>query len=100
MKNSSNTDYSRGINLIAQALDVGGVVLISVVVHDLYLRTHDLAQDYFLANLIASILTLFIFQNLNLYSSWRGRSKLKRMGIVSSAWITVIILLVVITALM
>ena len=100
MNNRPKSALSEGVNYIAQFLDIFGVALISIAVYRWHLGNLNLTNDYIYAITISSGLTFFIFQNVNIYSSWRGRSKLRRIQIISSAWLLSVIILVVATALL
>lgn len=100
MKNRSKSALSEGVNYIAQFLDIFGVALISVMVYRWHLGDFNLSNDYIYAISLSSILVFLIFQNFNIYSSWRGRSKLRRIQVISSAWVLAVITLVVLTALL
>ena len=100
MSNRSNQALSQGVNYIAQFLDIFGVAVISLLAYRWYWGNFTLSNDYIYAISLTSVLVFFIFQNFNIYSSWRGRSKFRRIQIVSSAWILSVIILVVLTALL
>ncbi len=100
MNSSSRNALSNGINYIAQFLDISGLSLISVLVHQWYLGSTNLSNDYIYSIIFTSFLVFLIFQNLGIYSSWRGRSKLKRVQVITGGWFLCLVILVLCTALL
>ncbi|WP_417337234.1 undecaprenyl-phosphate glucose phosphotransferase [Halobacteriovorax marinus] len=99
MRKSSNA-LSEGINYIAQFLDIAGLSLISIAVHWWYLDGVELSKDYLYSIIFSSLLVFIIFQNVDIYSSWRGRSKFRRVQLITGSWFFCMVILVMVTALL
>jgi len=91
-------DFTRSVNLLAQVLDVVGINLISFLIYGLYLGTFDLTKLYLQAHILSSVLLLFFFSNFEIYLSWRGKSKFKRFGKITTAWLLVVGILILTSA--
>lgn len=95
-----NKDYSAGINLIAQTLDVAGVCLISFIVHRLYLSDEIFSREYLISLILTSLLALFTFPRFGIYQSWRGRSKFVRAQVIISAWFLTLSSLIILSVIL
>ena len=93
--NNSSKDFSPGLSLVAQFLDLAGILALAIGIYTLYLNNQSFTREYSTALIFTSLLTLFVFPKFGVYLSWRGRSKFKRLRVITSAWITVITILVI-----
>jgi putative colanic acid biosynthesis UDP-glucose lipid carrier transferase len=100
MTKKSKSALSEGVNYISQFLDVSGLSLISISIHRWYLGSFNLSNDYVYSIVLTSILVFLVFQNFGIYSSWRGRSKLRRIQSITGAWVFCLVILVLVTALL
>ena len=71
-----------------------------VFAHLYYLGSLELSQPYQQALLLAAIMTLVIFPTFDNYRSWRGRSWIDQLRVTLLSWGSVLVALVVISALM
>lgn len=84
------------LSVITQILDSLGVSVCGWLCHYLYFGSFELSQEYLYLLLLNSLLIIVIFPNFELYYSWRGRNKWKRVAALTYAWSMVLITLLVI----
>lgn len=87
------------VNLVSRILDVATVVLTGIFAHEYYLAA-EFGQPYQQALLLAAVLTLVVFPTFDNYRSWRGRSWFDQLRVTLLSWGSVLITLVVVSALM
>ncbi len=97
MKNRSSLNF---ISYLAEFLDIAGVITISFIIHQIYLKGIPVSREYLFSFILTAFLILFIFPNFGVYKSWRGRSKLERARSITIAWAAVILTLVVISTML
>ena len=88
--------YSVTLSLIARLLDVIAVILAAFIAHVLRFGNGTLSADYRVAIVLVVFLVLFIFPLFGLYHSWRGKSRILHLRTLTSAWVTVIVSVIVI----
>ena len=90
--------YSGFINLFARVADPLVVIIASIIAHSIRFPLYDglLPQDYRSLVLFAVFCVILIFPSFNLYASWRGQSLLKQARTIFFAWITVVLLMIII----
>jgi Undecaprenyl-phosphate glucose phosphotransferase len=100
----SNRDLLRQnesiVNFISRAADAVIVALTGVCAYFFYFQNFDLIQPYKQALLLASLLTLILFPAFDTYRSWRGRSGFAQLRATFLSWGSVLVLLLVLSALM
>jgi Undecaprenyl-phosphate glucose phosphotransferase len=88
------------VNFISRAIDASVVFLSGLGSYFFYFRTFDLTPPYFQALLLASLLTLILFPAFDNYRSWRGRSGFAQFRVTILSLGSVLILLLVLSALL
>jgi len=90
--------YSGIINLFSRFLDPLLVILAAVAAYGVRFSFDDLIlpEDYRFLILFAVFCVVLIFPQFNLYTSWRGQSLAKQARAIVFAWITVVLLMIVI----
>jgi len=90
--------YSGFINLFSRFLDPLLVVFAALVAYGVRFSFDDLylPQDYRSLILFAVFCVVLTFPKFNLYGSWRGQSLAKQARAIIFAWITVVLLMIVI----
>lgn len=83
----------------ARAIDAGAVALVGALTYFWTHETLHLPDYYQSALVIAAFFTLFLFPMFDLYSSWRGRPALEHIRVITAAVVTLMICLVVMSAL-
>lgn len=97
MNNKLKNDLSSGINYVAQFIDFSSVFMISMGIFLFYIEDEKLFNQYLNISIYLAVLTLLVFQKLNIYSSWRGRSKFNRFKKIATAILSVSILAILIS---
>lgn len=85
--------------VVARAIDASAVALVGALA---YFWTHEtwvLPEYYQVALVIAFFFTVVLFPAFDLYSSWRGRPALEHIRVILGAVITLMICLVIMSAL-
>lgn len=85
--------------VVARAIDAGAVALVGMLAYFWTHETWDLPSFYQVALVIAFFFTIFLFPAFDLYSSWRGRPALEHIRVIAGAVLTLMICLVVMSAL-
>lgn len=93
--NNNAKDFSSGLSLMAQFIDLAGVTFLAIGIHDVYVNDFDFTREYLTAFIFISVLILLILPKFGVYQSWRGRSKFKRAQVLTSAWVTIIAILII-----
>jgi undecaprenyl-phosphate glucose phosphotransferase len=90
--------YSGFINLFSRFVDPVLVVLAAFVSYGMRFSFDELTlpQEYHSLILFAVLSVVLIFPLFNLYGSWRGQSLTKQAGAIILAWITVVLLMIII----
>lgn len=88
--------YASTLSIIAQGLDISAVILGGLIAYGWRFGHINLSSNYQIAILLASLLVLGLFPMFDLYQSWRGKSRFIHLRILTSSWVTVFIILVVI----
>ena len=90
--------YSGFINLFSRFSDPALVVLAALVSYGLRFSFDDLVlpQDYRSLILFSVFCVVLVFPLFNLYSSWRGQSLNRQARVIIMAWLTVVMLMIVI----
>ena len=90
--------YSGFINLFSRFADPLLVILAGIVAYGMRFSFDNLylPQDYRSLVLVAVFCVVIIFPLFNLYGSWRGKSLTKQAGAIILAWVTVVLLMIVI----
>ena len=89
-------EYASALRIIAQFLDVISLTLGAYIAYGWRFGHINLPSNYLIAILLASLLALGLFPMFGLYHSWRGKSRLIHLRTLTSAWVTVFIIIVVI----
>ena len=91
-------NYSGFINLFSRIADPLVVALAAVISY--YIRFPNaeifLPQDYRFLILVASFCVVIIFPAFSLYASWRGQGLAKQARAIVLAWISVVLLMIII----
>lgn len=90
--------YSGLIHLFARVSDPLVVLLAAFVSYGMRFSFDDLVlpQEYRSLILFAVLCVVLVFPLFNLYGSWRGQSLTKQAGAIILAWITVVLLMIII----
>ena len=90
--------YSSFINLLSRFSDPLLVILAAIVAYGVRFSFEDLylPEDYRALVLFAVFCVVLIFPLFNLYGSWRGKSLAKQASAIIMAWLTVVLLMIVI----
>ncbi len=95
---STFKSYSGFVHLFARFTDPLIIVFAAIAAYGTRFSFSDLhlPQDYRTLVLFAVFCVVLIFPQFNLYNSWRGQSLVKQAKVITFAWITVILLMIVI----
>ncbi len=93
-KHSGLTD---NLSLISQLFDTLGLTAIGYICYFIYLKTTSVPSEYTYVFIISSLLVFTLFPNFDLYLSWRGKNKFNRSISLGYAWLSVLIVLVVLS---
>lgn len=85
--------------VVARTIDAGAVALVGILAYFWTHETWSLPEFYQVALVISFFFTLFLFPSFDLYSSWRGRPALEHIRVITAAVVTLMIGLVIISAL-
>ena len=88
--------YASVLSIIAQGLDILALILGAIIAYAWRFGHINLTSNYLIAILIAILLALGLFPLFGLYQSWRGKSRFIHLRTLTSAWVTVFIIMVVI----
>jgi len=91
-----NSPIEDNLSIISRTLDSFGLLLVGWMCHWAYLKTPSLSREYVSLLVLNCLLILLIFPNFELYYSWRGRDKWKRLIACIYAWSSVMITLLLI----
>ena len=89
-------EYASALSAISRGLDIIAVILGALIAHIWRFGNIDLPANYQIAILLAILLALGLFPQFGLYRSWRGKSRYIHLRTLTSAWVVVFIILVVI----
>jgi len=91
-------NYSGFINVFARVSDTFVVVLAAIVAYSIRFPLSDvlLPNDYRSLVLFAVFCVVIIFSALGLYTSWRGQSLVKQARAILLAWLSVVLLMILI----
>jgi len=89
-------EYAVLLRIVAQGLDILALISGALIAHAWRFNHLNLSSNYQIAILLAIFLALGLFPLFGLYQSWRGKSRFIHLRTLTSAWITVFIILVVI----
>lgn len=89
-------EYASLLSVVARLLDVFAVTLAAFAAFYWRFETLDINDTYQVALFIAALLVAVVFPGYGVYQSWRGKDQLSQLRAVSAAWLTVVLLLVVI----
>lgn len=89
-------EYASVLTIMARASDLFAVLVGALSAF--YWRFHDfsLQSNYQIAILISTLLVLGIFPLFGVYESWRGKSRFVQLRTITAAWISVLLILIVI----
>ncbi len=88
--------YSSTLSTIMRLIDVLAVALGGVVAFGLRFGEWSLYPNYQIAVLLAALLTAAVFSRFGMYHSWRGKSRLFQLRMLTISWLTVLLILIVI----
>jgi Undecaprenyl-phosphate glucose phosphotransferase len=88
-------DYSASLSAIARAVDVVAISLAGIVSYAWWIDIWPILVEYQVVLLLACLLIFVLFPVFGLYRSWRGKSLLDEVASVSSAWVLVAVVLIV-----
>jgi putative colanic acid biosynthesis UDP-glucose lipid carrier transferase len=88
--------YASVLSIIAQGQDILAVILGAIIAYAWRFGHINLPGNVQIAILLASLLALGLFPMFGLYQSWRGKSRFIHLRTLTSAWVTVFIILVLI----
>jgi len=90
--------YSGFINLFARVADPLIVIFAGIAAYSIRFPSTSelLAEDYHPLVLFAVFCVVLIFPTYNLYASWRGQSLMKQARAIFLAWISVVMLMIII----
>ncbi len=88
--------YSSTLSSIMRLNDILAVALGGMVAFGLRFGEWTLYPNYQIAVLLASLLTIAVFSRFGMYHSWRGKSRLFQMRMLTISWLTVLLMLIVI----
>jgi len=90
--------YSGYINLFSRVADPMAIVIAGILAFGSRFSSYDssLPQDYRFIVLVAAFCVVLVFPSFNLYASWRGQGLVKQARAIVLAWVTVVLLMIVI----
>ncbi len=88
--------YSSTLSTVMRLVDVLAVVLGGMVAFGLRFGEWSLYPNYQVAVLIAALLTAMMFGRFGMYHSWRGKSRLFQLRVLTVSWASVLLALIVI----
>ena len=88
--------HSSTLTTIMRLADIGAIVLGGWIAFGLRFGEWSLLPDYQVAILLAALLTSAIFSRFGMYHSWRGKSRLFQLRMLTVSWATVLLFLIVI----
>jgi len=90
--------YSGFINVFSRVLDPLVVVIAAIVSYGIRFPEDapQLPESYYSLVLFAVFSVILIFPMFNLYASWRGQSLTKQARAIIMAWVTVVLLMIII----
>lgn len=89
-------EYASLLTIVARVSDVVAVVIGASIAF--YWRFHhlQLPSNYQIAILISTLLVLGVFPVFGIYGSWRGKSRFVQLRTITVAWVSVLLVLIVI----
>jgi len=91
-------NYSGFINLFSRLIDPLVVVVAAMVAYSVRFSSNlfSLPQDYYFLVLVAVFCVTLVFPVFNIYTSWRGQGLAKQARTIILAWLTVMLMMIVI----
>ena len=88
-------EYSGALSIVARVMDVICILLGSVFAFMWRFEQLVMPQHYQIALLIGLLLTVIVFNSSGIYKSWRGQDWWHQARVVTVAWASVVIVLVI-----
>ncbi|HHS83779.1 MAG TPA: undecaprenyl-phosphate glucose phosphotransferase [Gammaproteobacteria bacterium] len=88
--------YSSTLSSIMRLVDILAVAAGGWLAFGLRFGEGSLYPNYQIAVLLATLLTLAVFSRFGMYHSWRGKSRLFQLRMLTVSWLTVLLILIVI----
>lgn len=100
LRNGLLQEYAVVLTLVARIVDLAGVLVGGVLAYalrfDAFQNGFSIPDNYRLVLILATLLGAVIFPFFGMYRSWRGRGWLQQLQILSFAWFSVVVALIVI----
>jgi putative colanic acid biosynthesis UDP-glucose lipid carrier transferase len=90
-------EYASTLSLIARFIDIFCVLAAGALAYYWRFGNFNFPSHYEVAFLISALLTLIVFSTSGIYTSWRGKRWLHQARIVTMVWISVAIIMILIS---
>ena len=89
-------EYASALTLVSRLIDIMCVLLGGVLAFYWRFQSFDIPQNYQIALLISALLALIVFSTSGIYTSWRGKRWLHQARIVTTVWVSVVIIMILV----
>ena len=89
-------EYASALSFVARFIDISCVLIGGMFAYYWRFGNFIIPSYYEIALLIAALLTLIVFSTSGIYTSWRGKRWLHQARIVTTVWLTVVIIIILV----
>lgn len=89
-------EYASTLSYIARVIDAFAIIVSSVFAFYWRFGHLNVPSQYAISVLIAVLIVLGIFPLFGIYDSWRGKNRIVQIRVISAAWFSVIVILIVV----